>query len=294
MIKKWLKVHSKAYSKIYLLYGLLLGLTLVTFLIFTIYYCVSEYSFEYFIEDDPDIDLSGLKSFSFVAKYDIDYSPSVSNLGTTGKLYMDCYTGKCKYQTSYSCTQRICTQTDDDKQECEDIETTCYDYYSEKLHICSNQCRRSKGSSCGPNYCGSGRDSYHYYSSSCSHDSDSKIIDYSMSCNAENLVLYWGDLYYERINITQYKRYSYLNSAIPANESCPAGKKMCGILDNLGNKLCYPENENCPLNYITTNKSDSNYSITGSAKLTQSKEIYFSNQATENGTIVGGLFVDKI
>ena len=68
---------------------------------------------------------------------------------------------------------------------------------------------------------------------------------------------------------------------------------MCGILDNLGNKLCYPENENCPLNYITTNKSDSNYSITGSAKLTKNKEIYFSNKATENGTIVGGLFVDS-
>ena len=42
---------------------------------------------------------------------------------------------------------------------------------------------------------------------------------------------------------------------------------MCGILDNLGNKLCYPNYLKCPLNYITTNKSDSNYTKYGSASL---------------------------
>jgi hypothetical protein len=67
---------------------------------------------------------------------------------------------------------------------------------------------------------------------------------------------------------------------------------MCGILDNLGNKLCYPQNLQCPLNYITTNKSDSNYSNYGSADL-YNKTFYFTNEATENGKIIGGLFVDS-
>ena len=67
---------------------------------------------------------------------------------------------------------------------------------------------------------------------------------------------------------------------------------MCGILDNLGNKLCLPQNESCPLNYITTNKLDLKYSYYGSANLA-TKTVYYSNQSTENGKIFGGLFVDS-
>ena len=99
-------------------------------------------------------------------------------------------------------------------------------------------------------------------------------------------------MYYQRQNNTKYKKYSYLNSAVPPNESCPTGKKMCGILDNLGNKLCYPKSLDCPLNYITTNKSELKYSTYGSTSL-GTKTIYFSNQATKNGKIIGGLFVDS-
>jgi len=67
---------------------------------------------------------------------------------------------------------------------------------------------------------------------------------------------------------------------------------MCGILDNLGNKLCYPEYLNCPLNYITTNKSNANYSDVGWVEL-NNKTVYFTNEATENGKIIGGFFVDS-
>jgi hypothetical protein len=127
-------------------------------------------------------------------------------------------------------------------------------------------------SSCGSYDCHSHKSSYYYDYSTCSHDDDSKNMDYPKSCNAENLILYWGNssgnrLYYRRTNNTNYKTLSYLNNAVTANESCPIGTKMCGILDNLGNKLCYPNYLKCPLNYITTNKSDSNYTRYGSASL---------------------------
>ena len=165
------------------------------------------------------------------------------------------------------------------------------DSYSEKDYDCSKECRRSKASSCGESFCHP-EYSYYYYSSSCSHDDDSKSIKYPKSCNAENLILYWGKLYYNIINNTDYKTFSYLNSAVTANESCPIGKKMCGILDNLGNKLCYPQFLDCPLNYITTNTLISNYKNFGSAKLLE-KTVYFTKEATENGKIIGGLFVDS-
>jgi hypothetical protein len=61
---------------------------------------------EYLIEEDPDIDLTGLKSFSFIKDSDVEYDLNISNLGTTGRLYLDCFTGKCNYKRSYSCSHR--------------------------------------------------------------------------------------------------------------------------------------------------------------------------------------------
>ena len=288
----WLSVHSQAYSKVYLIYGLLFAWNLGSLIIFSVFYCKSKYSLEYLIEDDPDIDLTGLKNFSFTKAYDVEYSLGISNLGTTGKLYLNCFTGKCHYEYSYSCTTTRCSGSGSER-ECETVDDTCYESYSKEDHLCSEQCRRSGASSCGRDYCSLD----HYDDSSCSHDDGSKSIEHPKSCNAENLILYWGNstenkLYYKRVNNTRYKTLSYLNSAVTANESCPNGTKMCGILDNLGNKLCYPEYLNCPLNYITTNLSDSNYRYYGSVKL-NNKTIYFTNEATENGKIIGGLFVDS-
>jgi len=291
----WLSVHSKAYSKVYLIFDLLFVLNLGGLIIFSIYYCKSKYSLEYLIEDDPDIDLTGLKSFSFTRISDVEYDLGISNLGTTGKLYLNCYTGECHYEGEYQCTDEICHGSDDER--CETIITTCYGRYSKEEHSCSNECRRSRSSYCGEEYCSLSETNYDYDYSTCKHDGDSKSLKYPKSCNAENLILYWGHLsgnklYYKRINNTEYKTLSYLNSAVTANESCPIGKKMCGILDNLGNKLCYPQYLDCPLNYITTNKPDNNYSNYDSTELIN-KTVYFTNESTENGKVIGGLFVDS-
>ena len=48
-------------------------------------------------------------------------------------------------------------------------------------------------------------------------------------------------IFINRTNATKIN-FTYLNSAVPANEDCPPNEHQCGILDDLGNKLCYPKN----------------------------------------------------
>lgn len=49
---------------------------------------------------------------------------------------------------------------------------------------------------------------------------------------------------------------SYLNSAVLPGEDCPVNTKLCGILDNNGNKLCLSEEEECPINKIVVSESE--------------------------------------
>ena len=62
---EWLTVHSTAYSKVYFLYGLVFAINLGALVVLSINYCKSTYSLEFLEENDPDIDLTGLKGFSF-------------------------------------------------------------------------------------------------------------------------------------------------------------------------------------------------------------------------------------
>lgn len=75
--------------------------------------------------------------------------------------------------------------------------------------------------------------------SRCRYKENDKYTE-QKSCFANNLIHFWKEKAYQINNSTYYGKYTYLNSAIRANESCPEGRKLCGILDNLGNKLCCP------------------------------------------------------
>ena len=80
---------------------------------------------------------------------------------------------------------------------------------------------------------------YHgFEGSKCDRDDENETTKLN-SCNADNLILKWKELYYSKKNATTYGNYTYLNSAVPNNESCPIGKKKCWILDELGNILCF-------------------------------------------------------
>ena len=287
-MEDWLTVHSQAYSKVYFLYGLVFTINIGALVVLSFNYCKSTYSLELLEENDPDIDLTGLKGFSFESYSNMEYYPEMSNLGTTGKLFMDCFTGKCEYKETYTCYKESCTGTGKNKK-CHEYKTKCTRYFTNKEYSCSADCRATQYSYCSscPHIYGAT-----YRSSSCSRDKDTKKIDNAtQSCNADNLVMFWNHSYYRRSNRTDYKRFTYLNSAVTANESCPTGKKVCGVLDNLGNKFCYPQFEDCPINYITLDTSNSSYNY-GSAQI-GNKVIYYTNQADENSRIVGGLFVDS-
>ena len=82
-----------------------------------------------------------------------------------------------------------------------------------------------------------------------------------------------------------------MNSAVPANEECPPNNHQCGILDDLGNKLCYPKNIECPINHITLDKSiiNENYS----SYIIENVTIYYTNKAETYGRVLGGFFVDS-
>ena len=141
-------------------------------------------------------------------------------------------------------------------------------------------------------YCSPYYQDYYLDYSKCSRDTDTSKIPESSSCNADNLIYFWKGYYYERQNATNYGKFTYLNSAIAYNEECPYGKKMCGILDELGNKLCLPLSEESPINLLTLNLSEiQNYNYMISTL--NGKIIYYTNEATENGTVVEGLFVDS-
>ena len=197
----------------------------------------------------------------------------MSNLGKTGKIYLDCYEGECTTST---------------QSECEDGPCTSYHYYVD--HRCSNECRKTGFYKCSDSFC-SGYVG-HYEGNRCFRDFDDELEDNKTSCNADNLILNWKGLYYSKTNATTYGIYSYLNNAVSSNDSCPYGRRMCGVLDELGNKLCYPDGLACPINYVTTNLSEINEHTTiYSAVTLGDKKIYYTNYATD-GKVLGGLFVD--
>jgi len=230
-------------------------------------------------ENNPDIDLTGIRSFQFSSSLDAyEYKPGMSNLGKTGKLYLDCFIGEC-----ITSTEEDCTDSDGN-------DSTCTEYHHFEDHGCSNECRKTRFYECSKAYC------YKYEGknegSICLRDDDDDELTSTNSCNADNLILNWKSLYYSRENATDYGDYTYLNSAVPSNESCPNGKRNCGFLDELGNKLCYPNSESCPINFVTTNLNEiSMYSGYYSTNIGD-KTIYYTNKAYDK-KVFGGLFVDS-
>ena len=61
----------------------------------------------------------------------------------------------------------------------------------------------------------------------------------------------------------------------------PYWKKKCGILDELGNILCLPTFEECPINLVTTNISEILGYSTLTATTVGDKTIYYTNKAID-------------
>ena len=86
-----------------------------------------------------------------------------------------------------------------------------------------------------------------------------------------------------------FKGYLYfLNNSVLENEECKSGYKKCGKLDDMGNYLCFPENEDCPINDIISSRTrredleNKNYSF---ITVNENKYLYYSNQEVNKSVI---------
>lgn len=283
-VNKFLIVHQRAHTKIFVFLSLIAFLTLFLIIIVSVNYSKSLNSFNYFEENDPDIDLTGLSGFSFKAySTPSEYTPSISNLGTTGNIIFDCFKGECSFQREVTARKKVCSGGS-----CRYRKVTYNLTYYELAYSCSNECRENGGEK----FCYSCPSNAKETKGECSRDTND-YYNFTKSCQADNLIYNWKGLYYDRINNTEYKKYSYLKNAVTLNESCPEGTKMCGILDELGNKLCLPLEEKCPINYIKELNYTPNDNYTYKYTEIGNKKIYYTNEAISTGKIVGGLFADS-
>ena len=150
------------------------------------------------------------------------------------------------------------------------VKTICKSSPSYFQYESSTQCKDNNGKFCDS--C-KAREGYTYQKCSCSHvDSDY----YSFS------------FYYCKKGTI---RFNYLNNAVPSNKEYPQNTKSCGILDELGNKLCIKKNNPCPINYVTLNSSDRNYTYENYT--IDGVTIYYTNEAINDRKILGGFYFDS-
>ena len=86
-------------------------------------------------------------------------------------------------------------------------------------------------------------------------------------------------------------KYNYEELLKHSGKECEINYKQCGIMDTLGNIMCIPDEEECPINEIivdsesNTNLYSSNYNITSLENLTEGYVLYYRNTATDKEII---------
>ena len=286
-MNKFIKVHPKANLKIYILIGIIQAISLTKLIISIINYSKISNKINNFEENDPDIIITGLSSIQFLEKKNPEeYNISEPNLGSTGKIILDCFSGECNFRESSTCYKTVC-KSSNKKSSCKTEAYECYKDFSKLIYECSNECRTKRGLSC--NSC---PNSARSQKGSCSRN-ENDDYDYQKSCLADNVIYNWKGHYYDGINGTSfYGELSYLKNAVQANESCPTSMKMCGILDELGNKLCIPKTKDCPINYIKLSNDSLDKKYNYSFSNIGNKSLIYTNEAVSN-KIIGGLYVDS-
>lgn len=230
-------------------------------------------------EKDVDIIITGLKSFNFVEFSSRPrYFPSDTNLGLTGNLYLDCYTGTCYKVTKE--TKEVCDYDDD----CETIEI--FHNENDINKACSEQCFELKEKLCYEE-CSDYYDSKNGYCSRNTNDNyDNKKV-----CFGDNIIYFWKGKKYN-IEAFQTKKATYINDAKLKDEPCPKNTKNCGILDDDENKLCLPLDSDCPINYISEIKLNEKYNY--SSTLIDNKTFYYTyDNSSSNKKIIAGLYADS-
>jgi hypothetical protein len=250
---------------------------------------------------NPDLTIQVIKDFDFKPNITIDhYNGNMSFLGLTGKIKLDCYSGLCEKYVKKICEREICHSEsseyffnvfDKNKRRLSSCETYTYDCsFTDQTpeFKCSEECA-TKYSYYG-SYCSSCSYKYDSEEGYCKKYNENNLyINDSVYCQPSNMIFFWKELYYENISY----QYSYVNDAVLKNETCPEGKKPCGILDKYGNKLCIPKNEKCPINNISMGYEPPDKVHTYAPIKVGNKTIYYSNDFVEDGRIIKGLYSDS-
>ena len=218
-----------------------------------------------------DISMMGLESFDFIENRTISEYPN-DNLGVTGKLILDCYTGTCIHEIYH----------EDIRESCDDKYCYRYDYswteYRPVIdHYCSEQCYETGNDKCNCS------EPYNKIGT-CKYKANDEYKEGKV-CYAYNIIYFWkGKKYIKKANY-----YSYIyDDIILKNEECSEGRKNCGIIDDNGNELCIKTYLNCPINYILENKLSND----SSSVLIGNKTFYYGNDNTTKRKIIAGLVVD--
>ena len=174
-----------------------------------------------------DIPITNFESFDFIENKTIYEYPN-DNLGITGKLILDCYTGTCSKNVLHK--KR--------RQDCNVYLPICYDidefYYvpTEFIeHYCSEQCYETGKEECS---CIEPYDE----KGTCKRNMDD-IYKEGKVCYDYNSIHFWKG---KKFIILKKNIFTYLENAILKDEECPEGTKNCGIIDNNENKLCIDTN----------------------------------------------------
>ena len=258
---------------------------LSNFILQCIIYNKSKNSFGNIDEIYTDINITLMESFNFYDDLDPLYYPYKSNLGNTGKIKYDCFNGLCTQYFKKTCPKREC----DDKGKCETIYVDCSIEVDILYRNCSYYCKSNPNSNtCDSCY----RFDFVKNTGTCKEIKDDEYNE-AKYCHADNLILNWKGKRYDRTQKEGIEVYTYLNNTVLSNETCSYGKKMCGIIDEFGNKLCLPEENECPLNYIEVIPEIINITnITEKYIFLDNKTILFSNKKVE-GKIIEGLYADS-
>ena len=215
--------------------------------------------------DDITISYFSSLNFSEIDSLPV-YSESGSNLGSAGRLILDCFTGLCQVEDYYL----------------DDYDDTIY-YDKDVIdYNCSKQCSYNISKKCNCD------DSYKWSIGECSRLYDDSY-DERKYCYADNIIYNWKGKKYdpEKKNVL-----TYYNNAKLKEEECPIGTVNCGIIDDNENKLCISSG-NCPINYFSDNKLNSNkiHSIVNIGN----KTFYytFDEDNKMKRKIIGGLVSDS-
>ena len=247
-----------------------------------------------------DRDIYGIGSFNFEKNNDpVEYVREIAHLGETGTPSFDCYSGTCigeeeeddddyyyYYYKSLFFTKNNFTNTSTSnnimrKNLTKEIKDFRYIYFNEIDYQCSRDCAINQKEYC---LCSRG---YYPTNGTCDYR-ERTSYNISKFCYSNDIIFKWKGYLYNRTLLT----YSYIQDVILPNETCPSHKKLCGVLDENGHKLCLPLDKRCPINRIAVNKIPSDgYNYT-SVKI-DNITLYYTNEAIKDGRIIKSIMADS-